>query len=85
MIFFSAIIFSFCVWAVFSHKFRDGIIAKHLLSFSAITAVLAILDPANADAFMTSLCLLISGIAYLAVRRFFHIRAAVKHLRHFHH
>lgn len=80
MMLLSIIIFGFCVWAVFSHNFRDGIIVKHLLSFSAITSMLVILDPVNTDAFIASLVMLVAGIAYWANRRAARLRAAIRRL-----
>lgn len=62
--------FSFCLWAVFSRHFCDGIITKHFLTFSAITAMLVVLDPANHNALAASLVLLACGIAYWFIRHF---------------
>jgi site-specific recombinase len=61
---FGVIMFTFCTWAVFSKKFCDGIITKHLLTFSAITSALAVIDPSNYRAFLTGFFLFISGMAY---------------------
>lgn len=58
------LVFGFCLWAVFSRYFCDGIITKHLLSFSAILAMLVVLDPDNYDAAAASLALLVAGIVY---------------------
>lgn len=58
------IIFVFCLWAVFSRRFCDGIVVKHLLTFSAITAALTVLDPQNTLAAMSALGLMLAGISY---------------------
>lgn len=76
MMFFSIVIFSFCLWAVFSHKFDDGILVKHLLSLAAIISMLVILDPVNKDAFLAALGLFITGIACWVGR-------VLRELRHF--
>lgn len=62
-------VFSFCLWAVFSHKFDDGIIVKHLLSLSAILAALVIIDPFNSRAALCGGVLLCVGLAVWAVRK----------------
>ncbi len=58
------IVFSFCAWAVFSHRFKDGIVAKHFLSLSAIMSFLVIVDQHNYAAAATALILLILGVGY---------------------
>lgn len=64
MIVIGLMIFSFCTWAIFSKRFCEGIVSKHFLVFSAITAMLVIVDPKNMDALISSGCLLISGIVF---------------------
>lgn len=65
MIMIAAILcFTFSSWAVFSHKFDDGIVAKHLLSLSAITSFLSIVDRDNYKAAIAAGVLLVLGIAY---------------------
>jgi hypothetical protein len=46
----------FCIsfWGVFSRRLNDGIVAKHLFSMSAITAVLELLDRQNLPAICAS-------------------------------
>lgn len=68
MTLFGVIVFGFCLWAVFSKHFCDGIMVKHLLSFSAITAALTALDPNNTDAALSTLGLLMAGLAYWFVK-----------------
>lgn len=60
--------FSFCLWAVFSRHFCDGIVVKHLFAFSSITAMLTILDPYNTDAACAALVLLAMGMLYWAIK-----------------
>jgi len=67
-------IFAFCTWAVFSDHFCDGIVTKHLLTFSAITSMLLILDPANGKAALGSVLFLVSGVAYWAMKHWDTIR-----------
>lgn len=62
------LVFTFCLWAVFSRHFCDGIIVKHLLTFSAITAMLVFVDPLNTDAAITSIALLALGILYWFIK-----------------
>lgn len=68
MMIFGIIVFVFCLWAVFSKHFCDGIVAKHLLSFSAMMGVLTALDPKNMDAALATLVLLIAGLAYWFIK-----------------
>ena len=58
------ICFTFSSWAVFSHKFDDGIVAKHLLSLSAIISFLSIIDRDNYKAAAVASGLLVLGIGY---------------------
>lgn len=62
------IIFVFCFWAVFSHHFCDGIIAKHLLTFSAIAAAIMILDPKNYGAAIGAVIALVGALVYWAFK-----------------
>lgn len=64
MSFLALMVFSFCIWAVFSHHFIDGIVAKHLFVFSAITAAIVFLDPVNYKAAIASVFLLGAGLVY---------------------
>lgn len=61
-------VFVFCTWAIFNHKFLDGIIAKHLLSFGAIGAALTVLDPHNFWTAFASLLLTAFALGYIAIR-----------------
>ena len=74
------IVFSFCAWAVFGRRFRDGIIAKHFLSLAAILSFLAIVDQHNYAAVITSLIMLCMGVAYACYKHNMRIiRLATKH------
>lgn len=77
-----SLIFVFCVWAVFSKHFCDGIIAKHFLAFSAITAMLAVLDPVNDTLIVWSGAFLLAALAYWAIKN---ERQIEKRLRRRHH
>lgn len=68
MIFLGIVSFGFSFWAVFSHHFCDGIVAKHLLTFSAIASALTVLDPDNIDAAITAIALLTAALVYWAVK-----------------
>lgn len=74
-------VFLFCAWAVFSRHFCDGIITKHLFTFSAITAMLVVLDPDNMEAAEVSYLLLVAGIVYWFFK---HKKLIIERLRHFH-
>lgn len=63
-IIFALTIFCFCFYAVFSRSFHDGIIAKHMFIFAAITAMLNILDPTNWTALMASTVFALAGLAW---------------------
>lgn len=77
MIFLGIAIFGFCLWAVFSRHFCDGIVAKHLLAFSAISGALTVLDPDNLDAAFSATLLLISAMIYWMVK---HRKLVAQHL-----
>jgi hypothetical protein len=64
MILLGLVIFSFCSWAIFSKRFCDGFVAKHFFIFSAITAMLVVMDPINTKAAISSVLLLALGLAY---------------------
>lgn len=57
-------VFCFCFWAVFSRRFCDGLVTKHFLIFSAITAMLFIMKPSNVAAGVSSLVFLACGMLY---------------------
>lgn len=61
MVIFALGIFAFCSWAVFSHRFNDGILVKNFLSLAAILAVLVVLDK-NIIAAWASTALLVFGL-----------------------
>lgn len=63
-IIFALTIFCFCFYAVFSRRFHDGIIAKHLFIFAAITAMLKILDPYNCTALAFSTVFALAGLSW---------------------
>lgn len=67
MIFISALIFAVCLWAVFTTRFRKGVIVKNFLSLSAIMAMLVVLDPINTSAFITSIALFVTGWIYWVI------------------
>ncbi len=56
-------VFTFTTWAVFSNRFRDGILAKQFLSLSAITAFIVVIDNQNYRAALASGMLLICGLS----------------------
>lgn len=66
MTIFAAFIFGLCTLLVFSKRFCDGIVAKHFLVFSAISAVILYLEPGNTLALTVSVALFAAGIAYWA-------------------
>lgn len=68
MMIISVFIFVFCLLAVFSKHFDDGIITKHFLTFSAITAMIVIRDPSNNNAFFVSVGLLVSAGVYWVIK-----------------
>lgn len=68
------LIFVFSTWAVFSHHFCDGIIAKHFLVFAAITALIMMLEPSNMRAATSSVLFLFAGLGYWAYRHRKNIR-----------
>lgn len=78
MIVLAIAVFCFCLWAVFSKHFCDGIVAKHLLTFAAITAALVVCDSGNLVAMLWSLVFLVAGVLYWAYKHWSHIR------EHFH-
>lgn len=82
MIILGSLIFGFCLWAVFSRHFCDGIVAKHFLSFSAITAMLVILDPENTGAAFTSVGLLLLAMAYWFFKHHQLIKKRINRLQH---
>lgn len=80
MIIISIAVFSFCAWAVFSRRFKDGIIAKHFLSLAAILSFLVIVDQHNYAAGITSLIMMCMGIAYACYKHNMRIiRPSSKH------
>lgn len=64
MIILALVVFTACCWAIFSKHFCDGIVTKHFLAFSAITAMIVVRDPSNVEAMVTSGVLFIMGVAY---------------------
>jgi len=62
-------IFAFCVWAVFNHKFVDGILAKSFLAASAISSAVAYLDHQNLHAAFLAVMFLASGLIYWYYRK----------------
>lgn len=62
MILLALCVFAFSSWAVFSHRFDDGIVVKNLLSLAAIIAVLVVLDHENIIAAFASTTLLVLGL-----------------------
>lgn len=75
------VIFLFCLWAVFSKHFCDGIVAKHLLVFAAIAAVLTTLDPNNLRVAIISPTLLALGIGYWAIKNYRLIRRRLRNIQ----
>lgn len=75
MIIFGMIVFALCTWAVFSKRFGDGLIIKHFLIFSAITAMLVVVDPHNVGAAVTSTFFLLVGFGYWFFKHREQIRA----------
>ena len=82
MIVLALLIFGFCLWAVFSRHFCDGLVVKHLLTFSAITAMLFVLDPINYDTITASILMLVAGIVYWFVKHLTLIREYFELINH---
>lgn len=78
MIILSLTIFAFCSWAVFSHKFDDGLVVKHLFIFAAISAFLNILDRYNSATVIAAASCCAMGLALWAIR---HRHMIFQHLR----
>lgn len=62
MILLSLAVFAFSSWAVFSHRFNDGILVKNFLSGAAILAAIVILDHDNKIAAVASSGLMVLGL-----------------------
>lgn len=61
-------IFAFCSWAIFSHKFDEGLIVKHLFIFAAITAFLHVVDAYNRLTLVAAIIFLSAGLVGLTIR-----------------
>lgn len=68
MILLALAVFSFSTWAVFSHRFNDGLLVKHFLIFSAITAFIVVLDNGNHMAAFSSVAFLAIAIVIWVVK-----------------
>lgn len=73
-------IFMLSVFLVFTKRFCDGLVAKHFLVFSAITAMIVIHDPYNSDALWSSIGLFIAGMVYWFIKHYREICNYLSHL-----
>lgn len=62
MIILAIAVLAFSSWAVFSHRFDDGIVVKNFLCFAAILAAIVVLDHDNVIASFASTTLLVLGL-----------------------
>jgi len=78
MIFIAIVIFIATAIIVFHPRICEGLVIKHFLVFSSISAALVILDPANYKATIWSSTLLCMAGIYYTARELYNIVKQVK-------